>query len=100
MPGIRLAAACFHDHVVFGLWVARGGCVSGFVEQFARAALTRSQRFPVDRHATLATATAKMGDDPAQSVLNRFNQMHDADNVFVVDGGVVHDVGGACAIRC
>ena len=27
-----------------------------------------------------------MGADPARSVLNRFNQMHEADNLFVVDG--------------
>ena len=30
--------------------------------------------------------TVRMGADPAQSVLNRFNQMHEVDNVFVVDG--------------
>ena len=27
-----------------------------------------------------------MGNDPARSVLNGFNQMHEVDNVFVVDG--------------
>ena len=31
--------------------------------------------------------TTRMGDDPATSVVNRFEQMHDADNVFVVDAG-------------
>ena len=30
--------------------------------------------------------TCRMGADPAQSVLNGFNQMHEVDNVFVVDG--------------
>lgn len=30
--------------------------------------------------------TARMGDDPKKSVLNKFNQMHDAKNVFVTDG--------------
>ncbi len=30
--------------------------------------------------------TARMGNDPARSVLNRFNQMHEVDNVLVVDG--------------
>jgi choline dehydrogenase-like flavoprotein len=29
---------------------------------------------------------ARMGDDPTQSVLNRFNQAHDVDNLFVTDG--------------
>lgn len=32
--------------------------------------------------------TARMGDDPKTSVVNRFNQVHDAKNVFVADGAV------------
>ncbi len=31
--------------------------------------------------------TTRMGDDPRRSVLNKYNQAHDAKNVFVVDGG-------------
>jgi choline dehydrogenase-like flavoprotein len=27
-----------------------------------------------------------MGDDPKRSALNKFNQMHDVKNVFVMDG--------------
>ncbi len=30
--------------------------------------------------------TARMGNDPKKSVLNRFNQVHDVKNVFVTDG--------------
>lgn len=30
--------------------------------------------------------TCRMGSDPKRSALNRFNQMHDVKNVFVVDG--------------
>ena len=30
--------------------------------------------------------TARMGNDPQTSVLNKFNQMHDVKNVFVTDG--------------
>ena len=30
--------------------------------------------------------TARMGDDPTQSVLNRWNQSHDVPNLFVTDG--------------
>lgn len=33
--------------------------------------------------------TARMGDDPAQSVLNARNQCHDAANVFVTDGAAM-----------
>ena len=31
--------------------------------------------------------TTRMGSDPASSVTNKFQQLHDADNVFIVDGG-------------
>jgi len=31
--------------------------------------------------------TTRMGDDPKTSVVNRNQQLHEADNVFVVDGG-------------
>jgi choline dehydrogenase-like flavoprotein len=30
--------------------------------------------------------TARMGDDPTQSVLNAYNQAHDVPNLFVTDG--------------
>lgn len=32
--------------------------------------------------------TTRMGIDPKTSVTNQFNQLHDVDNVFIVDGGV------------
>jgi choline dehydrogenase-like flavoprotein len=32
--------------------------------------------------------TTRMGDDPTTSVTNKYNQLHDAKNVFVVDAGV------------
>ena len=32
--------------------------------------------------------TCRMGDDPTRSVLNKFQQMHEVENVFVVDGSV------------
>ena len=31
--------------------------------------------------------TTRMGNDPASSVTNKYQQLHDADNVFIVDGG-------------
>lgn len=31
--------------------------------------------------------TTRMGDNPKRSVLNKYNQAHDVDNLFVVDGG-------------
>jgi len=31
--------------------------------------------------------TTRMGDDPSKSVVNKFQQFHEVDNLFVVDGG-------------
>jgi choline dehydrogenase-like flavoprotein len=33
--------------------------------------------------------TARMGHDPRESVLNGWNQVHDAPNVFVTDGAAM-----------
>lgn len=38
--------------------------------------------------------TARMGDDPKRSVLNKHNQAHDAPNLFVVDGASFVTSGG------
>jgi choline dehydrogenase-like flavoprotein len=32
--------------------------------------------------------TAKMGNDPATSVVNRFGRAHDVENLYVIDGSV------------
>lgn len=37
--------------------------------------------------------TARMGDDPATSVVDRWGRAHDVDNLFVVDGSVFVTVG-------
>jgi len=31
--------------------------------------------------------TTRMGDDPKKSVVNRYQQLHDVDNVFITDAG-------------
>jgi len=31
--------------------------------------------------------TTRMGNDPTKSIVNKYNQAHDCDNLFVVDGG-------------
>jgi choline dehydrogenase-like flavoprotein len=38
--------------------------------------------------------TCRMGNDPKTSVVNRYCQVHDADNVFVIDGSVHVTNGG------
>lgn len=47
---------------------------------------TRVRQPPPPGDATHEVGTARMGDDPRSSVLNRFNQAHDVKNLFVVDG--------------
>ena len=37
--------------------------------------------------------TARMGDDPATSVLDRWNRAHDVPNLYVVDGSCFVTVG-------
>ena len=60
-------------------------------EELLRAA--GAEVFPYRRNpppppgdATHEVGTARMGNDPKTSVLNRFNQAHDVKNLFVVDG--------------
>jgi choline dehydrogenase-like flavoprotein len=38
--------------------------------------------------------TARMGNDPKTSVLNKFNQMHEVPNVFISDGACM--TSGSC----
>ncbi len=38
--------------------------------------------------------TCRMGDDPKGSVVNRYCQIHDVDNVFVIDSSVHVNNGG------
>jgi choline dehydrogenase-like flavoprotein len=63
----------------------------GACEQILHAA--GAEILPIDRDAHQDPGssihehgTCRMGEDPRQSVLNRFNRMHEVDNVFVVDG--------------
>ena len=41
---------------------------------------------PPPGDATHEVGTARMGDDPRSSVVNRYNRSHDVKNLFVVDG--------------
>ena len=60
----------------------------------------RSIRSPMGGHPTMVSAgqhqagTCRMGDDPRGSVVNKFCQIHDVDNVFVIDGSVHVTNGG------
>ncbi|MCX6603768.1 MAG: GMC family oxidoreductase [Acidobacteria bacterium] len=58
------------------------------VEIMEAAGATKIWRYPFDdigvsRH---LMGTMRMGNDPARSVVNRFNRAHDVPNLFIVDG--------------
>ena len=38
--------------------------------------------------------TARMGDDPATSVVDAFGRVHELDNLYVADGSVFVSAGG------
>jgi choline dehydrogenase-like flavoprotein len=61
------------------------------IEALAKASgveLVNYKRGALDRNGSAIHehGTCRMGDDPKRSALNKFNQMHEVSNVFVVDG--------------
>jgi choline dehydrogenase-like flavoprotein len=56
--------------------------------------ITSLQLEPVPGGCIHEMGTARMGDDPKTSVLNRFNQCHDVSNLFITDGSCM--VSTAC----
>lgn len=48
--------------------------------------LTENREMFAPGHSIHEVGTARMGNDPKTSVLNKFNQAHDVKNLFVVDG--------------
>ena len=65
--------------------------MNDFVEELVHEAggeLVNYRRGELDKpgSAIHEHGTCRMGDDPKRSALNRFNQMHEVKNVFVVDG--------------
>ena len=56
-------------------------------EAMAAAGAVETIEMPLVRDAGFhLMGTARMGDDPGNSVLNRWNESHDAPGLFVVDG--------------
>lgn len=48
--------------------------------------ITDSNQLSVGGAGIHEMGTARMGNDPTQSVLNKYNQAHDVDNLYVTDG--------------
>ena len=51
---------------------------------FKNISITSNMSFP--GNANHEMGTARMGNDPKTSVLNKWNQMHEVSNVFITDG--------------
>jgi choline dehydrogenase-like flavoprotein len=61
------------------LWLKEAGAVETWYSLPGIASLSGGQH---------QAGTCRMGNDPKTSVVNRHCQVHDADNLFVVDGSV------------
>lgn len=51
--------------------------------------VTGSDNMPAPGNCIHEMGTARMGHDPKTSVLNKWNQMHDVQNVFITDGSAM-----------
>jgi choline dehydrogenase-like flavoprotein len=67
------------------LWLKEAGAVRTW------PSINRSLNVTGGQH---QAGTCRMGDDPKTSVVNKYCQIHDVDNVFVVDGSVHVTNGG------
>jgi choline dehydrogenase-like flavoprotein len=66
-------------------WLKEAGAIATWPKGLPRAGLSGGQH---------QAGTCRMGNDPKTSVVNRYCQVHDVDNLFVVDGSVHVTNGG------
>jgi choline dehydrogenase-like flavoprotein len=85
--GPRLGAICA---------AAPGAIAAGWLPVGALAEATGGFGSPYAGPASTAhiMGTARMGDDPQTSVVDRWGRMHDLENVYVADGAVFPSSGG------
>lgn len=82
-PAIRTTYDDHPDDLAFGQFLQDRS-----VEMLEAAGSTRVTRMPVGK-STLAAhllGTARMGDDPQTSVVDRYHRSHDVPNLFICDG--------------
>ena len=72
-------------HLLVGLHIAAGGLAVATVMKLAYETFTES---PLGAAGWHLMGTARMGRDPATSVVNEWGRCHDVRNLFVVDGSV------------
>src|SRR5205823_14605351 len=91
------AASLFYGPQLQAICAASPGAVaSGFVPIGVLVEQSGGFASPLAGPASTAhiMGTARMGDDPAQSVVDPFGRMHELDNVYVADGSVFVSAGG------
>jgi choline dehydrogenase-like flavoprotein len=92
IPVARLSGGSHPQNIVTGKYIA--GKAEAWLQE--AGAVKTWQRLPGTglsggQH---QAGTCRMGNDPKTSVVNRYCQLHDVDNVFVVDGSVHVTNGG------
>jgi choline dehydrogenase-like flavoprotein len=60
--------------------------LAGLCEDAGFEVIAKNDKMYPPGHSIHELGTCRMGDDPAKSVLNKWNQSHDVKNLFVVDG--------------
>jgi choline dehydrogenase-like flavoprotein len=93
----EIAASLFYGPELQAICAASPGAVaSSFLPIGAIVEQTGGFGSPLAGPASTAhiMGTARMGDDPATSVVDAFGRMHELDNVYVGDGSVFTSAGG------
>src|SRR5438270_2558558 len=93
----ELAASAFYGPKLQAICQAAPGAVaSGTVPVGVLEQETGGFGSPLAGPASTAhiMGTARMGDDPARSVVDPWGRMHELENVYVADGSVVASAGG------
>jgi gluconate 2-dehydrogenase alpha chain len=81
--GFELSAAAHYKPLLIDI-MRRAGAVFGFVDPSGGTP-------PRSRH---VLGGLRMSDDPAESVCDRFGRLHDIDNLYCMDGGVMPSGSG------
>jgi choline dehydrogenase-like flavoprotein len=93
----EIAASLFYGPMLQAICAASPGHVaSAFVPVGVLVEQSGGFGSPLAGPASTAhiMGTARMGDDPATSVVDAFGRLHDVDNVYLADGSVFTSAGG------
>jgi choline dehydrogenase-like flavoprotein len=92
----QLASAFYGPKLAAVCGAAPGAVLSGFLPVGFLAEQSGGFGSPLAGPASTAhiMGTARMGDDPAHSVVDAWGRMHDLENVYLADGSVFASSGG------